>query len=75
MELLSMSNDLSFHQDVTFKGNHAPLPPPPPPPPQKKKLCITAIGNILASGNLCVRVFKLQLKVIKKVLVICTVYE
>ena len=29
-------------------------------------LCITASGNILASGNLCFRVFKLQLKVIIK---------
>ena len=29
-------------------------------------LCITASGNILASGNLCFRVFKLQLKVINK---------
>ena len=25
-------------------------------------MCITASGNILASGNLCFRVFKLQLK-------------
>ena len=29
-------------------------------------LCITASGNILASGNLCFRVFQLQLKVINK---------
>ena len=29
-------------------------------------LCITANGNILPSGNLCFRVFKLQLKVINK---------
>ena len=29
-------------------------------------VCITAIGNILASGNLCFRVFKLQLKVLNK---------
>ena len=29
-------------------------------------MCITAAGNILASGNLCFRVFKLQLKVINK---------
>ena len=29
-------------------------------------VCITASGNILASGNLCFRVFKLQLKVINK---------
>ena len=29
-------------------------------------MCITASGNILASGNLCFRVFKLQLKVINK---------
>ena len=29
-------------------------------------LCITAGGNILASGNLCFRVFKLKLKVINK---------
>ena len=29
-------------------------------------VCITASGNILASGNLCFSVFKLQLKVINK---------
>ena len=29
-------------------------------------VCITANGNILASGNLCFRVFNLQLKVINK---------
>ena len=29
-------------------------------------LCITASGNILANGNFCFRVFKLQLKVINK---------
>ena len=29
-------------------------------------LCIRASGNILASGNLCFRLFKLQLKVINK---------
>ena len=28
--------------------------------------CITASGNILASGNLCFGVLKLQLKVINK---------
>ena len=48
-------------------------PPPPPPPPTF--LCITASGKILASGNLCFRVFKLQLKVINKMFVICTGYE
>ena len=32
----------------------------------KEGMCITASGNILASGNLCFRVFKLQLKVINK---------
>ena len=35
---------------------------PPHPPP----LCITASGNILANGNLCFRLFKLQLKAINK---------
>ena len=29
-------------------------------------VCITASGNILANGNFCFRVFKLQLKVINK---------
>ena len=29
-------------------------------------VCITATGNFLTSGNLCLRVFKLQLKVINK---------
>ena len=29
-------------------------------------LCITAGGNLVASGNLCFRVFKLQLKVFNK---------
>ena len=29
-------------------------------------VCITATGNILANGNLCFKVFKLQLKVINK---------
>ena len=29
-------------------------------------VCIAASGNILACGNLCFRVFKLQLKVINK---------
>ena len=33
---------------------------------QKGPLCITASRNILASGNLCFRVFKLQLKVVNK---------
>ena len=32
----------------------------------RRGVCITANGNILASGNLCFRVFKLQLKVIRK---------
>ena len=32
----------------------------------QRGVCITASGNILASGNLCFRVFKLQLKVINK---------
>ena len=36
-------------------------------------VCITASGNILASGNLCFRVFKLQLKVINKNL--CHLYS
>ena len=36
----------------------------------KKGACITAIGNTLASGNLCFRVLKLQLKVINKNFVI-----
>ena len=34
-----------------------------------------ASENILADGNLCFRVFKLQLKVINKMFVICTMYE
>ena len=33
---------------------------------QRRGVCITATGNILPSGNLCLRVFKLQLKVIHK---------
>ena len=33
---------------------------------QKDPLCITVNENILASGNFCFRVFKLQLKVINK---------
>ena len=33
---------------------------------QGKGVCITASGNILSIGNLCFRVFKLQLKVINK---------
>ena len=37
-------------------------------------LYIAASGNILASGNLCFRVFKLQLKVINKnVCYLCSV--
>ena len=36
--------------------------------------CITAGGNILVRGKLCFRVFKLQLKVINKNFVICTVH-
>ena len=36
-------------------------------------MCITANGNILASGNLSFRVFNLQLKVIKKN--ICYLYS
>ena len=34
------------------------------PPKILESLCITASGNILASGNLRFRVFKLQLKVL-----------
>ena len=41
----------------------------------KRLLCIMANENILASENLCFRVFKLWLKVINKNFVICTVYE
>ena len=61
------------------KLSHSCLMPPPPilrkilkdfveksQLPNATPLCITASGNILASGNLCSRVFKLQLKVIKK---------
>ena len=32
----------------------------------KTPLCITARGNIVASGNLCFRIFNLQLNVINK---------
>ena len=39
-------------------------------------LCIAANGNLLASGNLCFRVFNFQLKVINKnFCYIRTVYE
>ena len=47
----------------------------PPPPFCLTSLCITASGNILASGNLGFKVFKLQLKVINKFLFTYTVYE
>ena len=42
---------------------------------QYRSGCITVGGNILARGNLCFRMFKLQLKVIYKNFVIFTVYE
>ena len=66
-----------LHQILNMACNGI-LPPPPPPlskntPQISNSLCFMACGNILASGNVCFRVFKLQLKLIK-MFVICTVH-
>ena len=41
----------------------------------KTPCAFTASGSILASGNLCFRVFKLQLKVININVYYCTAHE